>query len=678
MQEKNTNNEYNNDSIESCNDEIEAIRKKPASIGIEDHNHLFTEVLANSIDEAREGYGKIIEITKHKDLSITVKDFGRGIPLGKNSKGEYVYSKVLCKLWSGGKMNNTSQNGGYLYSLGTNGCGLKACNFTSDIFQCTSLRDNKKYFIEYQKGRQNTKLQEEKCNYDSTGTIITWKPSKEVFRTGNDTDVEFMKTMLKQQAIINGGLKFIFKNEINNVTKEFYYENGAIDFIKEYGENGNLSDIIYWSTETVGKDKVKKDDKLEEEENNKLYKIKCNLAFTFNNNKQLMEFYHNGSYLKNGGTPEDFIKNGFVYAIDKYLKDNNLYQKSDKKIAFDDIKDSLIIISDTYSTISLYTDQTKKQIDSELMKSYMTEYIKQQLEIYFTENRIEADKICNQILINSKARINANKTRQNIKKKLEKINNNTHLKIEGLTDCDMRNSKVDDRWLLIVEGLSAKSTVVESYDNNTMGALGLRGRFISCLKTTVDKVLNNVPAFTFIQALGCGIEIPYEERKAFKDIKTFNKDNLRYGNIGILTDADCWGSGIRLALLTFIYKYLPTLLKENRVYIIISPRYEIKMKSGKMIYAYNDREKEKLMETINKKDIYNIGIVKGIGEIDKNDFWDKVLCPEVREKTFIQVNYNEVDEIVNKYFQDYMGSDSNPRKEFVKNFITKINLEEIN
>ena len=671
-------NEYNTDSIESYDDEIEAIRKKPASIGIKNHNHLFTEVLANSIDEAREGYGKLIEITKHKDLSITVKDFGRGIPLGKNSKGEYVYSKVLCKLWSGGKMNNSSKNGGYLYSLGTNGCGLKACNFTSDIFQCTSFRDNKKYFIEYRKGRQFTKLQEENYNYDSTGTTITWKPSKEVFRTGNDTNIEFMRTMLKQQAIINGGLKFIFKNEINNITQEFYYENGAVDFIKEYGEDSNLSDIIYWSTETEGKDKVKKDDKLLEEENNKLYKIKCNLAFTFNNNKQLMEFYHNGSYLKNGGTPEDFIKNGFVYAIDKYLKDNNLYQKSDKKITFDDIKDSLIIISDTYSTISLYSDQTKEQIDSELMKSYMTEYIKQQLEIYFTENRIEADKICNQILINSKARINANKTRQNIKKKLEKISNNTHLKIEGLTDCDMRNSKVDDRWLLIVEGLSAKSTVVESYDNDTMGALGLRGRFISCLKTTVDKVLNNVPAFTFIQALGCGIEIPYEERKAFKDIKTFDKDNLRYGNIGILTDADCWGSGIRLALLTFIYKYLPTLLKENRVYIIISPRYEIKMKNGKMIYAYNDREKEKLMETINKKDIYNIGIVKGIGEIDKNDFWDKVLCPEVREKTFIQVNYNEVDKIVNKYFQDYMGSDSNPRKEFVKNFITKINLEEIN
>ena len=242
----------------------------------------------------------------------------------------------------------------------------------------------------------------------------------------------------------------------------------------------------------------------------------------------------------------------------------------------------------------------------------------------------------------------------------------------------MKKSKLDDRFLLVVEGLSAKSTVVESYDNITMGALGLRGRFISCLKTTVDKVLNNIPAFTFISALGCGIEIPYEERKAFKDIKTFDKNNLRYGNIGILTDADCWGSGIRLSLLTFIYKYLPTLLKENRVYIIVSPRYEMKMKNGEMLYAYNDREKEQIMKTINIDDIYNIGIVKGIGEINADDFWDKVLCPEVREKTFIQVNYDNFDEVVSKYFEDYMGDDTQPRKDFVKEFITNVNLEEIN
>ena len=230
------NNNYTNDSIQSFEDEVEAIRQRPASIGIENHNHLFTEVLANSIDESREGYGNLIEVIKHKDLSITIKDLGRGIPLGKDSTGEYTYKKVLCKLWSGGKMDNNSKNGGYLYSLGVNGCGLKATNFCSDIFQCTSFRDGKKYFIEYQKGRQQCELQEEDYNYESTGTIITWKPSAEVFRTGNDTDREFIITMLKQQAIVNAGLKLTFKDEIENTYEEFYYENGLVDFIKEYGK----------------------------------------------------------------------------------------------------------------------------------------------------------------------------------------------------------------------------------------------------------------------------------------------------------------------------------------------------------------------------------------------------------------------------------------------------------
>ena len=653
-------NEYNNDSIESCNDEIEAIRKKPASIGIEDHNHLFTEVLANSIDEAREGYGKLIEITKHKDLSITVKDFGRGIPLGKNSKGEYVYSKVLCKLWSGGKMNNTSQNGGYLYSLGTNGCGLKACNFTSDIFQCTSFRDNKKYFIEYQKGRQNTKLQEEKCNYDSTGTTITWKPSKEVFRTGNDTDIEFMKTMLKQQAIINGGLKFIFKNEINNITQEFYYENGAIDFIKEYGEDGNLSDIIYWSTETEGKDKVKKDDKLEEEENNKLYKIKCNLAFTFNNNKQLMEFYHNGSYLKNGGTPEDFIKNGFVYAIDKYLKDNNLYQKSDKKIAFDDIKDSLIIISDTYSTISLYTDQTKKQIDSELMKSYMTEYIKQQLEIYFTENPLETKRIMNQCLINMRANKQAEQSKLNIKKKLQSKSNFTD-NIDTFYDCISNDKNIKELYLC--EGSSAEGSIVTGRNSQFQACFHVGGKMLSLLKAKYSTIFKNTVVKNLYKILKCGIEIKTKENK---DIGFFNEKLLDFSKIILATDQDTDAYQIRCLILACIYRLSKTLIEKGYVYIAESPLFEIETENKKIYYAYTEQEKDDIIENLKKKHIkYNKPERnKGLGQVEASTIAKTMMNPNTRKIT--QVTVRDAEKM-SKEFELWLGDNIEPRKEEITN-----------
>lgn len=666
MSDNNTN--YNEDSIDSLGI-LGGVRAKPASIGLENHNHTFIEILANAIDEYREGYGKKIIIIKHEDTSISIQDFGRSVPMDKNSKGEYAYQKVFNELWSGGKYNNNNkESSNYLFSLGTNGCGATGTNYTSDFFECTAVNPNRyKYYIRYEKGKQVADLKKEKHSENYSGTSIHWLPSREVFRGENNISSKFINDILQQQSIINKGLKFKFIDKYLDEIHEYYYENGIIDFINEIGNNTSFSNIMNFITEASGKDNSKSDE----------YKIKCQIVFCFNNEVNYMQYFHNSSCLINGGTPETFIKKAFTYSIDKYIKDNNLYKKSEKQINFDDIKESLIIISNTFSTISLFTDQTKKCIDSTFMQDYMTTYLKEQLNIYFTENKIEADKIANQILINKRANEKANETKLSIKKKLAEINN-TKVKIEGLTDCDMKNSKVEDRWLLVVEGKSPKSTVVDAFDNKYMGALGLRGRFISCLKKSVNEVLSNTPAFTFVKALGCGIEIPAEERKQFKDIKSFNKENLRYGNIGILTDADCWGSGIRLALLVFIYKYLKTLLKENRVYIIISPRYEIKMKNDEILYAYNEREKQELMSTINEKDIYNIGLVKGLGEINKDDFWNKVLCPEVREKTFIQVKYDEVDEIVNKYFEDYMGEDSSPRKDFVKKFITNVDLENIN
>lgn len=665
------NNTYNANSIQSLGI-LGGVRAKPASIGLESHEHTFIEILMNAIDEYREGHGKQIIVTKYKDNSISIQDFGRSLPMGKNDLGEYAYKKIFEEMWSGGKYENNSktENGNYKWSCGTNGMGNFGSSATADFLEATAFAPNNiKYHVRYEKGIQVGEFEETTHNFDYTGTIIHWIPSKEVFKGDNDITKDFITDTLQQQAIINDNLKFIYKDENTNEELTFHYLNGTIDYIKELdSKQSSLIDIIKWTTEGEGR----------ENQDDEMFVIKSNITFTFNNDVNLMQYYHNSSFLENGGTPQDFIKSGFTYAIDKYINEKNLYKNKEKKITFDDIQDSLIIISDTYSTISLYTDQAKKKIKSKFMQSHVTNFLREQLYIYFTENSIDANIICNQILINKRVREHGETAKKNIKKKLEEANKGGKVKIDGLTDCDMRKSKVDERFLLVVEGLSPKETVVEAYDNNYMGAIGLRGRFISCLKKSVEEVLNNVPAFTLVQALGCGIEIPYEERKMFKDIKTFEKDKLRYGNIGILTDADCWGSGIRLALLTFIYKYLPTLLKENRVYIIISPRYEIKMKSGEMVYVYNDREKEEFMKTINEDDIYNIGIVKGIGEINSDDFWDKVLCPEAREKTFIRVNCDNFDEVVDKYFEDYMGENTQPRKDFVAEFITKVNLEEIN
>lgn len=655
-------NNYTNDSIQSFADEIEAIRQRPASIGIESHNSLFTEVLANSIDESREGFGKLIEVIKHKDLSITIKDLGRGIPLGKDSSGKYTYQRVLCKLWSGGKMNNNDEEGGYLYSLGVNGCGLKATNFCSDLFQCTSFRDSKKYFIEYQKGRQQCELQEEKYNYENTGTIITWKPSAEVFRTGDNTDKEFITTMLKQQAIVNAGLKFTFKDESSNVHEEFYYEHGIVDFIKEYSSDKNISDIILWNTETEGKDKTKDNT---DNEYNQNYKIKCNIAFAFNNENQLMNYYHNGSYLENGGTPEDFIKNAFVYSIDKYLKENNIYEKKDKKIKFDDVTDSLIIISDTYSTISLYTDQAKKKIDSELMKTYMTNYLREQLNVYFIENPLEAKKICSTILNNARANLKAEKSKQDIKKKLSEKVDNMSNRVEGLIDCKYHNEESE---LFICEGKSAMGSIILSRNPNNQAGVAIRGKILSCLKASYQTIFTNQVVVDLIKIMGCGVEV---KSKHNKDLNSFDINKLRYNKIILASDSDFDGENIQVLLLTMIYRLMPELIKQGKVYIAQTPKFVIKNKDEKY-YAFTDDEKDKIVSKLNGK--ISVNYLKGLGELSEIDMYNTALNPETRY--MIKVTIGDVEKMIEK-FELWMSNDVAPRKAFIENHLHEyINDEE--
>ena len=337
------NNIYDENSIDSLGI-IGGVRAKPSSIGLESHSHTFIEILANAIDEAREGYGNKIIITKHKDNSISIQDFGRSVPMDKNDKGEYAYNKVFNELWSGGKYNNNEKKKrNYKYSLGTNGCGATGTNYCSDFLECTAISPNgHEYYIKYEEGIQKCELQKKPHNYDYSGTM--------------------------------------YINEINNTEQEFYYKEGIKDYILEVSKNKNITEIIQFSTEATGK----------EPEDNEDFDFKLNLFFAFNNEENLIEYYHNASFLENGGTPEDFIKNSFTYVIDKYIKDNGLYGKNESKIKFIDIQDSLIVVSDTYSTISLYTDQVKKKIKSKFMNSFVTEFLKEQLTIYLIENSLEA------------------------------------------------------------------------------------------------------------------------------------------------------------------------------------------------------------------------------------------------------------------------------------------------
>lgn len=637
----------------------------------ENHINMIKELIGNSLDIFKKNFpnrkDNKIEIIIHNSNKIEFRDNASGIPVeGIASDGRPNYEAIFEKDCAGsnyGKQTDTvGQHGVFLYTL----------TMTSENIEYFIARPNGNlYNIKYHKGDKITDLRTVgKCQ--DTYTKIVFNLDKEVWNNPVFTFEEICDIAQGQCSLMN--VEISITDLTRNLNKKFFYQNGIEDFFKEETSNKKIVSEnirIIKEIEDIFKKKGTDIDLTD--------KIKLDMIFNYSNdeNECFQKEFLNTADLIQHGTIQDGIISGLKSSIDKWLENNNKYNKNEKHIINEDIITGLNYICNFSSLYVEYENQIKQRTSVKRYKNIVKNIIEEYMQIFFIENRIQTEIICNQVLVNSRARLNANKTRQNIKKKLQEVTGGK-VKIDGLTDCDMRKSKVEDRWLLIVEGKSPKATVVEAYDNTCMGALGLKGRFISCLKKSVEDVLNNAPAYTLIKALGCGIEIPTEEKKKFKDIKSFNKDNLRYGNIGILTDADCWGSGIRLALLTFIYKYLPTLLKENRVYIIISPRYEIKMKNGKMIYAYNDREKEELMKTIDEKDIYNIGIVKGLGEINKEDFWDKVLCPKVRDKTFIQVDYNNIDEVVNKYFEDYMGEDTQPRKDFVKEFITNINLEEIN
>lgn len=641
---------YNNDSIRSLGI-LGGVREKPASVGIESNNHTFLEILANSIDEARSGFGDEIIVTKHKNGEVSIRDFGRGVPMGKNKDGEYAYKKVFDELWSGGKYDNNDDNvtSGYKYSLGTNGVGATATNYVSDRFFAMSYNGTHVQYIEYKKGIEQHELKKESSN-GARGTLIGWIPSQECFRGKGEIEDEFIETTLQDQSVVNNGLKFIFINEKNNEEKIYYYENGIIDFIKEISPTETtLINPVGFTTEQIGRD------------NNfdKDYKIKAEIYFSFSRDFGYSRFYHSTSWLENGGTPEDFVKNSFTFAIDKYIKDNNLYSKSEKKISFEDISDSLIVVTSTYSTISLFTDQTKKKIGSDFMKTYITKWLREQLEVYFVENPKEAKLIATQVLVNKRSREKAEKTRLDVKKKLSGTVNNITAKVEGFVNCKSKDRTKTE--LFIVEGKSALGSTVQGRDSETQAIYAIRGKILNCLKADYDRIFKNDIIVDLIKILGCGIEA---KNKHTKDLNTFNMINLKWSKIIITTDADVDGYHIRCLVLAVIHRLMPSLIKEGKVFIVESPLFEIIDKDDVSHFAFTDAEKDKIVKKLGKK-VALIQRSKGLGENTAEMMWETTMNPENRK--LIQVVEDDNLERMIKNFEMFLGDDLEGRKEYIEN-----------
>ncbi|MBE6820559.1 MAG: DNA topoisomerase [Ruminococcaceae bacterium] len=642
---------YNDDSIVALKGK-DRVRKKPAVIfgssGIDGCEHSIFEIVSNSVDEAREGFGNKIVVTRFADNSVEVQDFGRGIPVDYNQKeGRYNWELVFCELYASGKYNN-GENGNYEFSLGTNGLGLCATQYASEYMEAEIHTGGYRYLLNFKKGDPDGEMLKEAYPKKDTGSRIKWKPDLEVF-TDINVSLEYLQEMLRNQSVVNAGVRFVLRNQVGKgfETYEYYYENGINDYIKEkVGENA-LTSFLSWSGESMCRDREDLDE----------YRLKMSFALTFSNKVQMKEYYHNSSYLANGGSPDKAVRQAFLSQIDLYLKQNNKYQKSDGKITFQDIEDCLAIVVSAFSTQASYENQTKKSINNKGIQDAMTAFIRHQLEIYFIENPIEANKIADQILINMRSRINAEKTRLGLKESLTKNVSNITNRIQKFVDC--RSKDIDIRELFIVEGDSALGACKQSRNSEYQAIMPVRGKILNCLKSEYDRIFKSDIITDLIKVIGCGVEIGSKQKKG-KDMISFNLDLLRWNKIIICTDADVDGFHIRTLILTMIYRLMPTLFEEGKVFIAESPLYEITC-GDETWFAYTEKEKtDAVAEIGNKK--YTIQRSKGLGENDPDMMWLTTMNPATRR--LIKVEPSFAQDTADK-FDLLLGDNLAGRKEHI-------------
>ncbi|MBQ9768817.1 MAG: DNA topoisomerase, partial [Clostridia bacterium] len=561
-----------------------------------------------------------------------------------NKEQQYNYVLLFETLYAGGKYN-TNNGGDYEYSIGLNGLGLASTQFASEYMDVEIKRDGFKYNLHFEKGYNIGGLKKEPYAGKDTGTKTKWKPDLNVF-TEIDIPSDYFIDVLKRQAVVNDGLVFIFREQQGSrfVEKEICYKNGISDYIEELVGEEKLTAVQTWQTERKGKDR---EDKPE-------YKVKINAALCFSNRKQLKEYYHNSSWLEYGGAPEKAIRNAFVYQIDAYIKQQNKYSKNENKITFQDVEECLVLVISSFSTLVSYENQTKKAMKNKFIQEAMTDFFKHQLEVYFIENKAEADKIADQVLINKRSREKSEKERINIKNTLQQKGSDMVNRVQKFVDC--RSKDVSEREVFIVEGDSALGSCKLARDANFQAIMPVRGKILNCLKSEYDKIFKSEIITDLIKVLGCGVEV---KNKA-KDLSTFSMDNLRWNKIIICTDADVDGFHIRTLILTMIYRLMPTLISEGKVFIAETPLYEINTKD-KPYFAYDEKEKAEILEMIGSQK-YTIQRSKGLGENQPDMMNLTTMNPATRR--LIRVLPEDAEQ-TSMMFDMLLGDDLQGRKDYI-------------
>ncbi|MCQ2428879.1 MAG: toprim domain-containing protein [Clostridia bacterium] len=630
------------------------VRKRPGVIfgsdGLDGCEHSFFEILSNAVDEAKEGYGSVIRVIYYQDRSITVDDHGRGVPLGWNEReGRWNWDLIYCELYAGGKYDNNMGGAAYEFSLGLNGLGACATQYSSEYMTVESYNGTVKRSIGFKKGEPVTELMEEPLDKKTarTGTVCHWKPDLEVFTDINIPD-EFFADVLHRQAVVNAGIRFdlsIEQPDGSFAEQSFFYQNGISDYIEEQVGDAAMTAPVLWHLETQGRDR---EDKPE-------YKLKADFSFCVSNKVTMLEYYHNSSFLEYGGSPDRAVKLAFTYAVDKYIKTANKYTKNENKVTFADIADCLVLVVNSSSTQTSYENQTKKAINNAFIYEAMNDFIRSQLEVYFIEHPTEAELFANQVLVNKRSRESAEAQRISIKKKLTGTIDMAN-RVEKFVNCRSKDPSM--RELYIVEGDSALTSVKLARDPEFQAVIPVRGKTLNCLKADYERIFKSEIITDLLRVIGCGVEISGKKLKG--DLTPFDLSQLRWSKIILCTDADEDGFQIRTLLLTLFYRLLPTLLAENKVFIAETPLFEITTKD-KTYFAYDEFEKADILRKLGNTR-YTLQRSKGLGENTPDMMSETTMKPQSRRLVAV----TPTDAAATAYmFDTLLGDDLAARKEFI-------------
>ncbi len=638
MASKNGRNEYTADDIQVL-EGLSAVRKRPGmyigSTNIIGLHQLVWEVVNNSTDEAMSGFGSKIFVTILKNGSITVADEGRGIPTGINKQsGQPAVHLVFSTLHAGGKFSEST----YKTSAGLHGVGASVTNALSEWLDVTVYREGKVHHLRYENGGKLVTPLEVIGTTNKTGTVVNFKPDPKIF--GNlEFKWDTITSHLQESAFLLNKVAFIVKDERNGLSEEFYYENGLVEYIDIINQNKTpMNGIIYFTDTFINEAKMQQPMEME-----------VALQYCSDDYGETVLSYVNNLRTHDGGTHETGFRTGLTRAVNDFATEHNLVRKG-QKLDGADIREGLtaIISLRIPESILQFESQTKGKLGTNEANAAMNNFIYTKLTYYLQENHEFAVNLIKKCVDAQNARIAARKAKDNLRK-TKKTKNDIVLSGK-LTPAQSKEYLKNE--LFIVEGESAGGTARTGRDRIHQAVLPLRGKPLNTDTSTMDKMLKNEEFATLISTIGAGFG------------QNFDLDDVRYGKIIIMTDADTDGAHIQTLLLTFFYHYMKPLLKEGMIYMAVPPLYRVsKMVNKKLVYEYawDDVSLEAAKAKIGVG--YKISRYKGLGEMNSEQLWETTLNPETR--TLVRVNINDPLQVEMRV-RTLMGKDASLRRKWIE------------